>query len=73
MTHARRSYLGGWRLLHVAVGSLGLVALALHTGFSLGIRLNLGLMLAFLAVALSGSLVAATTALAPLGGGSSMH
>lgn len=44
-----------WRLAHVLMGGLSLAALFVHTGFRLGHNLNLYLMVAFLAAALSGA------------------
>jgi bacterioferritin-associated ferredoxin len=52
-----------WRIVHVAVGAFGLLALFAHTGFRLGSNLNMWLMLSFLGVALAGGAAGLATAL----------
>ncbi len=52
-----------WRVVHVALGALGLLALFAHTGFRLGSNLNMWLMLSFLGVALAGGAAGLATAL----------
>jgi nitrite reductase (NADH) large subunit len=47
---------GLWRLLHMAIGTLTLVSLALHTGFRLGNNLNFALMMVFSILILLGGL-----------------
>lgn len=49
--------LDDWRFLHTVVGLVALVALIVHTGFRLGENLNLALMVVFLLVTLTGSIV----------------
>jgi nitrite reductase (NADH) large subunit len=45
----------GWRLVHVAVGTLALATLIAHTGFRLGTNLNFALIACFLATLLAGA------------------
>ncbi len=52
-----------WRFAHVALGTLTLAVLFLHTGFRLGAHLNRWLMLSFLGLAFAGGLAGAATAL----------
>jgi nitrite reductase (NADH) large subunit len=47
---------GLWRLLHTAIGTLALIALAVHTGFRLGNNLNFALMITFSMLILLGGL-----------------
>ncbi|MFA0811851.1 FAD-dependent oxidoreductase [Microbulbifer epialgicus] len=46
-----------WRYVHSLIGVVALATLAVHTGFRLGQNLNLALMLVFLGVTATGSLV----------------
>ncbi|WP_226645490.1 FAD-dependent oxidoreductase [Microbulbifer variabilis] len=46
-----------WRYAHSLTGVIAVVALAIHTGFRMGQNLNLALMLVFLGVTATGSLV----------------
>jgi len=46
-----------WRYAHSLIGVIALATLAVHTGFRLGQNLNLALMLVFLGVTATGSLV----------------
>jgi len=52
-----------WRLVHVALTVLALVALAAHTGFRLGSQLNLALNLTFIALLAAGGVLGASIAL----------
>jgi nitrite reductase (NADH) large subunit len=52
-----------WRLAHVAIGALTLVALAMHTGARAGDNLNLALMASFGALNVLGGLAGGVTAL----------
>lgn len=54
---------GGWRMFHIVIGTLGLVALFAHTGFRLGSNLNFWLMLTFLGIAAAGALAGLASAL----------
>ena len=45
----------GWRLVHVAIGTLVVANLVAHTGFRLGENLNFALIAAFLATLLAGA------------------
>jgi nitrite reductase (NADH) large subunit len=54
-----------WRTFHGVLGALGLVALFVHTGFRLGSNLNLALMLALLASAITGATAGLLAVLAP--------
>jgi nitrite reductase (NADH) large subunit len=49
--------LDDWRFVHTVLGLVALVALIVHTGFRLGENLNLALMIVFLSVTLTGSIV----------------
>ena len=51
----KRGSYGFWRVVHVLLGAVSLLALLLHTGLRLGENLNLALMAVFLLVALLGS------------------
>jgi nitrite reductase (NADH) large subunit len=51
-----------WRLLHVALGVLALLALLVHTGARLGARLDAALMLSFAGLALVGAAAALVVA-----------
>lgn len=51
-----------WRLLHVALGALALMALAVHTGARLGARLDAALMLSFAGLSLVGAAAALVVA-----------
>jgi nitrite reductase (NADH) large subunit len=46
-----------WRIAHVVITALAMVALFVHTGFSLGSNLNLALSLIFIGLLLAGSLL----------------
>lgn len=52
----------GWRVFHIAVGLIALVALAAHTGFRLGNNLNMWLMLTFLGIGMAGAVAGLATA-----------
>jgi nitrite reductase (NADH) large subunit len=52
-----------WRAAHAALGALTLLLLFLHTGLRAGARLNLVLMIDFLAVAVAGAVAGLVTAL----------
>lgn len=52
----------GWRVFHIVVGIVALVALFAHTGFRLGSNLNMWLMLAFLGLGFAGALAGLATA-----------
>lgn len=57
--------LGGfneWRVFHIAIGVIALIALFAHTGFRLGSNLNMWLMLTFLGLGLAGALAGVATA-----------
>ncbi len=54
---------GGWRLVHVGLTAVAMVALALHTGFRLGANLNLMLMLCFLGLLVAGAMMSLLIAL----------
>lgn len=54
---------GGWRLVHLVLGSIALVALFAHTGFRLGSNLNFWLMACFLGLGIAGGLAGFATAL----------
>ncbi len=54
---------GGWRVVHLVIGSLALIALFAHTGFRLGSNLNFWLMASFLSLGLAGGLAGLATAL----------
>ena len=54
---------GYWRAVHTVLGAVTLVVLVSHTGLRLGANLNLVLMMNFLALALTGALAGAVTAL----------
>jgi nitrite reductase (NADH) large subunit len=49
--------LDNWRFVHTVIGLVALLALIVHTGFRLGENLNLALMIVFLLVTFTGSLV----------------
>lgn len=51
-----------WRIVHIALGVAVLAVLLLHTGLHLGSNLNMALMLAFLGVALTGSIAGGVVA-----------
>lgn len=53
----------GWRVFHLIVGVVALVALAAHTGFRLGSNLNMWLMLCFLGLGLAGAMAGLATAM----------
>lgn len=53
----------GWRLVHVAIGTLALATLVAHTGFRLGENLNFALIASFLATLLAGGLSGGIVAL----------
>jgi nitrite reductase (NADH) large subunit len=60
----------GWRILHVVIGALSLGVLFLHSGFNLGVNLNLALMISFLALVLIGGAAGLITSIDHhLGGG----
>ncbi len=48
-----------WRIAHVLLTALALVALALHTGFRMGSQLNFALCLTFVALLVAGGVLAA--------------
>ncbi|WP_455235188.1 FAD-dependent oxidoreductase [Thiogranum longum] len=50
---------GSWRVVHVALGALGIATLIAHTGLRLGHNLNLLLMLSFVGLLLVGSVASA--------------
>lgn len=52
----------GWRIFHLTIGVIALLALFAHTGFRLGTNLNMWLMLAFLGIGLAGGLAGIATA-----------
>ena len=52
----------GWRVFHIALGVIALIALFTHTGFRLGSNLNMWLMLTFLGLGLAGGLAGLATA-----------
>lgn len=54
---------GGWRMFHIVIGTLGLVALFAHTGFRLGSNLNYWLMLTFLGLGAAGAIAGLASAL----------
>ncbi len=69
----KATWLGGydlWRVLHVVVGALSLGILFLHSGFNLGVNLNLALMISFLSLVLIGAAAGAITSLDHQLGGS---
>ncbi len=51
-----------WRIVHVLIGALAVIALIAHSGFRLGSNLNFWLMASFLATLLGGAAVALATA-----------
>ena len=53
---------GYWRVMHVLLGSLALITLALHTGFRMGDNLNFLLMLSFVGLAVVGAVAGGFTA-----------
>jgi nitrite reductase (NADH) large subunit len=53
----------GWRILHVVIGALSLAVLFLHSGFNLGVNLNLALMISFLSLVLIGGAAGLITAI----------
>lgn len=52
-----------WRLVHVVLTALAMIALAAHTGFRLGANLNLMLMLTFLGLLAAGAIMSLVIAL----------
>jgi nitrite reductase (NADH) large subunit len=67
--HKRWSYLrqlgqfDWWRLMHIIIGCMTLVFLALHTGFRFGSNLNFALMVVFCTLVLVGALSSLVIAL----------
>ncbi|MEM9254532.1 MAG: FAD-dependent oxidoreductase, partial [Pseudomonadota bacterium] len=53
----------GWRIAHISLTVLALLALGVHTGFRFGSNLNFALMMTFLGIALAGVLLGASIAL----------
>ncbi len=52
----------GWRVFHIAIGVIALIALFAHTGFRLGSNLNMWLMLTFLGLGMAGAVAGLATA-----------
>ncbi len=53
---------GYWRVMHVTLGTIALLTLALHTGMRMGENLNFLLMLSFVGLAIIGAIAGGVTA-----------